>query len=120
MEFARGKNGHLWDNMGKKQLGLVVDITMYGTNHCDPAVTVAICKQKQTLIPRSNLYYVLEQAKLAAKILEISSFGKIFFSNLSAEEINMAIKKQLVLCSNRFRQKYPSRESATSVMVQVL
>jgi acetylornithine aminotransferase len=59
MEFARGKNSYLWDNTEKKQLGLVVGITMCGTNNCNPAVTVAICKQKQTLIHRSNLYYVL-------------------------------------------------------------
>jgi acetylornithine/succinyldiaminopimelate/putrescine aminotransferase len=103
----------------KKHLDLVVGITMCGTNHCNPAVTVAVCKQEQTLIHHSNLYYVLEQAKLAAKMLEISSLGKIFFSNLGAEAINMEMKKQLVLCLSRFWQKYSFRESATSVMAQV-
>jgi acetylornithine aminotransferase len=120
MECARGKNQYMWDNTEKKHLGLIVDITMYRTNHCNPAVTVAVCKQEQTLIHRLNLYYVLERAKLAAKMLKISSLGKIFFRNLSMETINMAMKKQIVLCLNRFRQKYPSQESATSMTVQAL
>jgi hypothetical protein len=79
---------------------------VYSTNHCNPTAIVAISKQAQTLIHCSSLYYVLGQAKLAAKMLEISDIGKIFIDNLDAEVlIWLVTKKPRWLCLNLFRRR---------------
>ena len=92
MEIVRGKDCHIWDSTGKKYLDLVAGIAVCSTGHCHPAVTAAICKQAQTLIHCSNLYYVPGQAELAAKLSKASGLGKVFFSNSGAEANDAAMK----------------------------
>lgn len=92
MEIIRGKECHVWDSTGKKYLDLVAGIAVCSTGHCHPAVTTAICKQAQTLIHCSNLYYVPGQAELAAKLSKASGLGKIFFGNSGAEANDAAMK----------------------------
>ena len=92
MEIVWGKECHVWDSTGKKYLDLVAGIAVCSTGHCHPAVTAAICKQAQTLIHCSNLYYVPGQAELAAKLSKASGLGKVFFGNSGAEANEGAIK----------------------------
>lgn len=92
MEIVRGKGCHLWDSTGKKYLDLVAGIAVCSTGHCHPAVTAAICKQAQTLIHCSNLYYVPGQAELAEKLSKASGLRKVFFSNSGAEANDAAMK----------------------------
>ena len=92
MEIVLGKDCHVWDSTGKKYLDLVAGIAVCSTGHCHPAVTTAICKQAQTLIHCSNLYYVPGQAELAEKLSKASGLGKVFFGNSGAEANDAAMK----------------------------
>jgi acetylornithine/N-succinyldiaminopimelate aminotransferase len=92
MEIVRGKGSYVWDSTGKKYLDLVAGIAVCNTGHCHPAVTGAICRQAQTLIHCSSLYYIPGQAEFAAKLSAASGLGKVFFGNFGAEANDGAIK----------------------------
>lgn len=90
--FVRGRGAKVWDSDGKEYLDFLAGIAVNGVGHCHPRVVQAIQEQAATLIHTSNLYYTAPQARLAAKLSEISAFEKAFFCNSGAEANEAAIK----------------------------
>jgi acetylornithine/N-succinyldiaminopimelate aminotransferase len=90
--FVRGQGAKLWDADGKEYLDFLAGIAVNGVGHCHPRVVQAIQEQAATLIHTSNLYYTAPQARLAAKLTEISDFERVFFCNSGAEANEAAIK----------------------------
>ncbi|MDQ2686541.1 MAG: acetylornithine transaminase [Armatimonadota bacterium] len=90
--FVRGQGARLWDSDGKEYLDFLAGIAVNGVGHCHPRVVAAIQEQAATLIHTSNLYHTAPQAQLAAKLMAVSDFERVFFCNSGAEANEAAIK----------------------------
>ncbi len=90
--FVRGDNCFLYDVEGKEYIDLVAGIAVNGLGHCHPKVVSAICEQASELMHTSNLYYTLQQPKLAEILTQISGMSRAFFCNSGAEANEAAIK----------------------------
>jgi acetylornithine/N-succinyldiaminopimelate aminotransferase len=90
--IERGEGCYLFTSDGRKILdmfgGLAVNILGY--NH--PAVNKAIEEQIKKYIHISNYFYQEKPIQLAEKILGLSGFKKIFFTNSGTEAAEAAIK----------------------------
>lgn len=90
--IERGEGCYLFTDKNEKILdmfgGLAVNVLGY--NH--PAINNAIEEQVKRYIHISNLFYQEKQVALGDKILELSGFKKIFFSNSGTESCEGAIK----------------------------
>lgn len=90
--IERGEGCYLYTDKNEKILdmfgGLAVNVLGY--NH--PAINKAIEEQVKRYIHISNLFYQEKQVALGDKILELSGFKKIFFSNSGTESCEAAIK----------------------------
>lgn len=90
--LARGEGATLWDAEGKEYMDFFAGIAVCNLGHAHPAVTEAICAQAKKLLHVSNLYYIENQVKLAAKLSENCFAAKWFFCNGGAEANEAAIK----------------------------
>ncbi|MEO7715610.1 MAG: acetylornithine transaminase [Capsulimonas sp.] len=90
--LVRGEGAKVWDANGKEYLDFLAGIAVNGVGHCHPRVVRAIQEQAATLIHASNLYLTEPQARLAAKLVSISDFERVFFCNSGAEANEAAIK----------------------------
>ena len=90
--IERGEGCYLYTDKGEKILdmfgGLAVNVLGY--NH--PLINKAIEEQVKKYIHISNFFYQEKQIQLAEKILELSGFEKVFFSNSGTEACEAAIK----------------------------
>jgi acetylornithine/N-succinyldiaminopimelate aminotransferase len=90
--IERGDGCYLYTSKGEKILdmfgGLAVNVLGY--NH--PAINSAIEEQVKKYIHISNIFYQEKQIALADKILQLSGFKKVFFSNSGTEATEAAIK----------------------------
>jgi acetylornithine/N-succinyldiaminopimelate aminotransferase len=90
--IQRGDGCYLYTDKGEKILdmfgGLAVNVLGY--NH--PAINNAIEEQIKKYIHISNYFYQEKQIALADKILQMSGFSKVFFSNSGTESTEAAIK----------------------------
>ncbi len=89
---AKGVGSRLWDVEGKEYLDFFPGWGVNSLGHCHPKVVEAIREQATRLIHMPNNYYTELQGKLAAKVVEKSFPGKVFFGNSGAEANEGAIK----------------------------
>jgi acetylornithine/N-succinyldiaminopimelate aminotransferase len=90
--FVRGKGTRLWDQSGKEYLDFLAGIAVCNLGHCHPELTRVVCRQADTLVHVSNLFYTQPQVELAAELTRLSFADKVFFSNSGAEANEAAIK----------------------------
>jgi acetylornithine/N-succinyldiaminopimelate aminotransferase len=90
--FERGRGARLWDEAGKEYLDFLAGIAVCNLGHCHPELTAVICRQADTLVHVSNLFYTRPQVELAAELTRLSFADKVFFSNSGAEANEAAIK----------------------------
>lgn len=90
--FVKGKGCRLWDENGKEYLDFLAGIAVCNLGHCHPEITQTLCRQADTLVHVSNLFYTRPQAELAAELTRLSFADKVFFSNSGAEANEAAIK----------------------------
>ena len=87
-----GKGLKIVDIEGNEYLdffsGIAVNVLGYGY----PKLVEAIQKQAEKLIHVSNIYYNLPAIEFAKKLVNLTSFDKIFYSNSGAESNEGAIK----------------------------
>ncbi|MBZ0202244.1 MAG: acetylornithine/succinylornithine family transaminase [Ignavibacteria bacterium] len=90
--IERGDGCYLFTDKGEKILdmfgGLAVNVLGY--NH--PKINAAIEDQVKRYVHISNLFYQEKQIALADKILQLTGFSKVFFSNSGTESVEAAIK----------------------------
>jgi acetylornithine/N-succinyldiaminopimelate aminotransferase len=89
---VRGQGIRLWDQSGKEYLDFLAGIAVCNLGHCHPELTKVMCRQADTLVHVSNLFYTVPQVELAAELTRLSFAGKVFFSNSGAEANEAAIK----------------------------
>lgn len=92
VQFVRGEGCWLYDTNGKKYLDFLAGIAVCSVGHCHPYLTQALQKQAGTLLHTSNLYLTEPQARLARRLVELSDFERVFFTNSGAEANEAAIK----------------------------
>ena len=90
--FVRGEGAYLWDENGKRYLDAVAGVAVNGLGHAHPRLVKAISEQAASLIHTSNLYRVLRQEELAARLCELSGMDRAFFCNSGCEANEAAIK----------------------------
>ncbi len=90
--FVRGQGIRLWDQSGKEYLDFLAGIAVCNLGHCHPELTRVMCRQADTLVHVSNLFYTRPQVELAAELTRLSFADKVFFSNSGAEANEAAIK----------------------------
>ncbi|MFN4133136.1 MAG: aspartate aminotransferase family protein [Candidatus Hadarchaeales archaeon] len=92
--ITRGRGVWVEDASGRKYLDFVGGIAVCSLGHCHPAIVSAICSQAKELMHTSNLYYIVQQGKLAQLLSTITPEGieKFFFCNSGAEANEGAIK----------------------------
>lgn len=86
---------------GQKYLDCVSGIATCALGHNNPALTKAVCDQMEKVHHVSNLYFIPEQAALAAWLCDNSNADKAFFCNSGAEANEAAIKCARRHASNR-------------------
>lgn len=93
--FERGNGCTLWDTAGNSYTdffgGIAVNSLGYGNKH----VKKAIHRQVDSLLHTSSVFYVENQARLAALLCENSCFDRAFFGNSGAEANEGAFKLAL-------------------------
>ncbi len=93
IEFVKGENATLWDKDGRKYIDFTSGIAVVSVGHANKRLSKALCKQVQSIIHISNLYYIAPQAKAAQKVVEASGYDMAcFFGNSGAEANEGAIK----------------------------
>lgn len=89
---VKGAGARIWDARGKEYLDFLAGLAVCSLGHCHPAVVSAIAEQASKLMHVSNLYYIEQQAELAALLAENSFGDRVFFCNSGAEANEGAIK----------------------------
>ncbi len=100
--LERGRGSRLWDVDGNEYIDFVAGIAVCNLGHCHPEVAEVICRQAQTLVHVSNLFYTKPQVELAAALKRLSFADRVFFANSGAEANEAAIK----LARKYSRDKY--------------
>jgi acetylornithine aminotransferase len=90
--FAKGRGCQLWDTAGRSYTDFVAGIAVCNLGHAHSRISEAVCRQTETLLHVSNLYYTLPQVDLAAWLVENSFADRVFFGNSGAEANEAAIK----------------------------
>jgi acetylornithine/N-succinyldiaminopimelate aminotransferase len=113
VDVIEGHGCYLTDRQGKRYLdffgGLAVNALGYG----HPRILEAIRTQTERYVHLSNFFVQEPQVRLAEKLLEVSGFSRVFFTNSGTEAVEGAIKlarkwgakrgkKQLLGLSNSF------------------
>lgn len=94
LAIVKGQGMFVENIQGKRYLDFVGGIAVCSLGHCHPALVKAISTQAKKLIHTSNLYYIQQQAELAALLARVvpKSINKFFFCNSGAESIEGAFK----------------------------
>ncbi len=90
--IERGEGCYLYTPEGRKILDMFAGLAVNILGYNNKALIEAIDSQIKKYIHLSNYFYQQPQIKLAEKILFLSGFKKIFFTNSGTESIETAIK----------------------------
>lgn len=90
--LVRGEGVRVWDADGRSYLDFISGLGVNSLGHNHPRVTAAIHEAAGTLVHCSNLYHIESQARLAARLAELTGLDRAFFCNSGAEANEAAIK----------------------------
>ncbi|EQC41678.1 hypothetical protein SDRG_01636 [Saprolegnia diclina VS20] len=113
--FTHGKGPYLFDSHGKKYLDFCSGIAVNNLGHADPEWAAAIADQATKVCHVSNLFHSEPPLKLAKKLVEHSTFDKVFFCN-SGTEANEAAYKFARLHGNKVAKGTPLEGKKTHVI----
>jgi acetylornithine/N-succinyldiaminopimelate aminotransferase len=90
--IEKGEGCYLYTDKGEKILDMFggLAVCVLGYNH--PLLNEAIIEQVNKYIHISNFFYQEKQITLVQKILELTGYNKVFFSNSGTESVEAAIK----------------------------
>jgi len=92
LSFVKGKGSYLITKKGKKYLDFASGIAVNSLGHCNPELVKVIQNQSKKMWHISNAFEILEQEKLAKKLVKLTFADKVFFCNSGAESVEAAIK----------------------------
>lgn len=92
LEVERGDGCYLFDRSGKKYLDFLSGLGVNALGYCHPAVVKAVQNQLKRNLHLSNYFIQDVQLRLAGKILEMSGYDRLFFTNSGTESIEGILK----------------------------
>jgi len=92
LNFIEGNGVFLIEKNGEKYLDFVAGVAVNVLGHSNPEIVNVIKNQASKLIHISNLYYNDNQLSLADKLINLSGFSSVFFTNSGTESIEGALK----------------------------
>lgn len=90
--FTKGFGMWLYDQNGKAYLDYLQGWAVNCLGHCHPKIVEALQTQAAVLINPSPGFYNQHMLDLAARLVELSDFDKVFFANTGAEANESSIK----------------------------
>jgi acetylornithine/N-succinyldiaminopimelate aminotransferase len=90
--FVKGKGCYLYSSTGTKYLDFVQGIAVNSLGHCHDHLVKAINKQSKKLWHVSNAFMIVEQERLAKRLVQNSFADFVGFQNSGAEATELAIK----------------------------
>jgi acetylornithine aminotransferase len=90
--MSHGQGCRVWDVNGKVYLDALGGIAVNTLGHNHPELVPALQDQLSKIIHSCNYYHVLNQEKLAAKLVELSGMTNVFFCCTGLEANEAAIK----------------------------
>jgi acetylornithine/N-succinyldiaminopimelate aminotransferase len=92
LEIERGEGVYLFSKDGKRYADFFGGLAVNALGYNHPGINAAIEKQIHRYIHLSNYYLQDTQIELAERIIAVSGFKRIFFSNSGTEAVEGAIK----------------------------
>ena len=92
LEVERGEGCYLFTKDGKKYLDMFSGLAVNALGYAHPAIIKAVDEQVRKYTHLSNFFIQEPQLQLAERLLSLSRFDKIFFSNSGTEAIEGTIK----------------------------
>jgi acetylornithine aminotransferase len=92
LEISHGEGVYLYTKDRRRFLDMISGIGVNALGYANARILKAIETQAHKYIHTSNLFLLEPQFKLAEKLLELTGFSKVFFSNSGAEAIEGAMK----------------------------
>ncbi|MDP2892654.1 MAG: aspartate aminotransferase family protein [Bacillota bacterium] len=93
--FVRGEGCRLYDTEGREYTDFFGGIAVNVLGHGNARLKAALHAQVDAVVHTSSIYYIEQQARLAALLCENSCMDKAFFCNSGAEANEGAIKLAL-------------------------
>ncbi|MDI6400620.1 aspartate aminotransferase family protein [Balneolaceae bacterium ANBcel3] len=90
--LSHGKGARVWDTNGKEYIDVLGGIAVNSLGHGHPALVHAIKNQAEKLVHVSNFYSTVPQAKLTAKLAELSGLDRVFLCSTGLEAMEGAYK----------------------------
>lgn len=90
--LVEGEGSRVTDIEGKEYLDFLGGIAVSALGHKHPAIVQAIKDAAELILHTSNLYYIEPQARLAARLAELTGLERAFFGNSGTEANEAAIK----------------------------
>ena len=92
VQIVKGDGVFLFDNNGNKYLDLLSGIAVNALGYNHPAINKALVEQQNNNLHLSNFFVQEIQVELAKKLIELTSFNKLFFTNSGTEAIEGLLK----------------------------
>lgn len=92
LEVERGEGCYLFTNDGNKYLDMFSGLAVNALGYAHPSIIKAIEVQIRKYTHLSNFFIQEPQLQLADRLLKLSEFDKIFFTNSGTEAIEGSIK----------------------------
>lgn len=92
IDVDKGRGVYLYDKNGLGYLDFLAGIAVNALGYNHPDVLAALKKQMDRNLHLSNFFIQDIQVELAAKLIELTPFSKIFFTNSGTEAIEGLIK----------------------------
>lgn len=90
--LVEGSGAVVRDIHGEEYVDCLAGIAVNCLGYAHPAMVEAVCAQSRRLMHTSNLFYTVPQARLARRLVELSSLDRVFFCNSGAEAVEGAVK----------------------------
>jgi len=126
--LTRGEGCRVWDVDGRAYLDMHAGLAVSVLGHAHPRLTAAIAAQAGRLLHVSNIFFIEQQIRLAARLLQRTFAKRVFFCNSGGEANEAALKiarrywhtvrgdaarVELVSCHNSFHGRTIATVSAT-------
>lgn len=92
LDVERGEGCYLYTHDGKKYLDMFSGLAVNALGYAHPAVIDAVVDQVKKYTHLSNFFIQRPQIMLAERLLKLSGYDKIFFTNSGTEAIEGTIK----------------------------
>lgn len=92
LDVERGEGCYLFTTDGKRYLDMFSGLAVNALGYAHPAVIKAVDEQVRKYTHLSNFFIQRPQLELAQRLLSLSGFDKLFFTNSGTEAIEGTIK----------------------------